>query len=89
MPNADGRREHPRRRNCGSPTSENSENANFGGRRACEVRRIPLPRTLVNRGKNEGRSPTLQPSSYSVSTLGDIIDDSLDHGRGALGVHSS
>jgi hypothetical protein len=30
MPNADGRRELPRRRNSGSPTSENSENANFG-----------------------------------------------------------
>jgi excisionase family DNA binding protein len=29
MPNADGRRDLPRRRNSGSPTSENSENANF------------------------------------------------------------
>jgi hypothetical protein len=41
------------------------------------------PGTRVNRRKNEGRSPMLQPSSYSVSTLGDIIDDSLDRGRGA------
>jgi hypothetical protein len=54
-----------------------------------EVLRIYLPRTPVNRGKNEGRSPMLLPSSYSVSTSGDIIDDSLDHVRGALGVHSS
>jgi hypothetical protein len=54
-----------------------------------EVLRIPLPRTPVNRGKIEGLSPMLRPSSYSVSTSGDIIDDSLDHVRGALGVHSS
>jgi hypothetical protein len=31
----------------------------------------------------------LRPLSYSVSNLGDIIDDSLDHVRGALGVHSA
>jgi hypothetical protein len=29
MPNADFRRELPRRRNSGSPTFENSESANF------------------------------------------------------------
>jgi hypothetical protein len=52
--------------------------------RSCKwTSEIPLPRTRVNRGKNEGRSPTLQLSSYSVSTSGDIIDDSLDRGRGA------
>src|SRR5215204_786906 len=53
MPNADGRRELPRRRNSGSPTSENSEKANFGEFRKAEVllRRIPLPRTRVNKGK--------------------------------------
>jgi hypothetical protein len=43
----------------------------------------------VNKGKNEGRSAMLRPLSYSVSNLGDIIDDSLDHVRGALGVHSA
>jgi hypothetical protein len=66
-------------------------NANFVELRKAEVqrRRIHLPRTRVIGGKNEDRSPTLQLSSYSVSTLGDIIDDSLDHGRGALGVHSA
>jgi hypothetical protein len=40
MPNADGRRELPRRRNSGSPTSKNSENANFEELRQREVRRI-------------------------------------------------
>jgi hypothetical protein len=29
MPNADGRRELPRRRNSGSPTSENAQKAKF------------------------------------------------------------
>jgi hypothetical protein len=58
MPNADGRRELPRRRNSGSPTSENSENANFLELRKSEVqlRRIPLPGSRVNKGKREGRS---------------------------------
>ena len=37
MPNADGRRELPRRRNSGSPTSENSENANFVELRIGEI----------------------------------------------------
>jgi hypothetical protein len=31
----------------------------------------------------------LRPLSYSVSTSGDFIDDSLDHVRDPLGVHSS
>jgi hypothetical protein len=51
MPNADARRELPRRRNSGSPTSENSENANFAELRIGEVRTIYLPRTPVHRGK--------------------------------------
>src|SRR5215211_8632529 len=37
MPNADGRRELPRRRNSGNPTSENPQNANFGFRGFSEV----------------------------------------------------
>src|SRR5215207_745439 len=49
MPNADGRRELPRRRNSGSPTSENSESANFIELRKGEVRRIHLPRTRGNK----------------------------------------
>jgi hypothetical protein len=48
MPNADGRRELPRRRNSGSPTSKNSENANFRESPKGEVRRNPIPRTPVN-----------------------------------------
>jgi hypothetical protein len=48
MPNADLRRELPRRRNSGSPTPENSENANFGERRQSEVRRTPRLSTQVN-----------------------------------------
>jgi hypothetical protein len=52
MPNADGRRELPRRRNSGSPTSENSENANFVERRQREVPRIHFPRTSVNTSQN-------------------------------------
>jgi hypothetical protein len=62
--------------------------AKFVERGLDEPGRITLPRTLVNRGENEGLSPMLGPSSYSVSTLGDTIDDSLDHGSGTLGVHS-
>jgi len=36
-------------------------------------RRIFLPRTPENRGKSEGWSVTLRPSSYSVSTLGNSV----------------
>src|SRR5829696_3810546 len=60
MPNADGRRELPRRRNSGSPTSENSENANFVELRYGEVRRIPLPRTRVNKGPGGWRPSELR-----------------------------
>jgi hypothetical protein len=49
MPNADGRRELPRRHNSGSPTPENSESANFIELRKGEVRRIHLPRTRENK----------------------------------------
>jgi hypothetical protein len=49
MPNADFRRELPRRRNSGSPTSENPMYANFSELRYGEVRRIRIPRTPVNR----------------------------------------
>ena len=49
MPNADGRRELPRRRNSGSPNAENSENVNFIELRKGDVRRISLPRTPVNK----------------------------------------
>jgi hypothetical protein len=45
MPNADARRDLPRRRNSGSPTSENSENANFFELRYGELRRIPIMST--------------------------------------------
>jgi hypothetical protein len=40
MPNADGRRELPRRRNSGSPTSENSNSANFVLTEFSEVRYV-------------------------------------------------
>jgi len=63
--------------------------ADFRELRLGEVRRLSLSRIRVNKGKNEGRSPMLRPLSYSVSTSGDIIEDSLDHVRGALGVHSA
>ena len=56
MPNADGRRELPRRRNCGSPTSENPMYANFSELRYGEVRRIPILRTPVNKGMKMGQS---------------------------------
>jgi hypothetical protein len=46
MPNADGRRELPRRRNSGSPTSENSENANFVELRKAEVQPWIIPTAL-------------------------------------------
>ena len=54
-----------------------------------ELRRLSLSRIRVNWGKDESRSPVLRSLSYSVSTSGDFMDDSLDHVRGALGVHSS
>ena len=43
MPNADVRRELPRRRNSGSPTSENSENANLVDLCYGEVHHSPGP----------------------------------------------
>ena len=43
MPNADLRRELPRRRNSGSPTSENSENANFALMEFSKVRACSTP----------------------------------------------
>jgi len=51
MPNAFGRRELPRRRNSGSPTSENSENANFLELRNAEVQHSPTP---IGQGRQRG-----------------------------------
>src|ERR671910_1599802 len=48
MPNADFRRELPRRRNSGSPTSENSKNANILELRHGEVRRNPERRSSTS-----------------------------------------
>jgi hypothetical protein len=69
MPNADGRREHPRRRNCGSPTSENSENANFGELRKAEVQTAENLKcgqysqaTGVYSATSRGRYPYSSPS---------------------------
>ena len=42
--------------------------ANFVELHACEVPRIPLPRTRVNKGKNKGRSQRLRP--FEVIDLG-------------------
>src|SRR5215208_4218179 len=38
-----------------SPTAENAQTANFGEFYEGEVRRIPIPRTQVNKGKRKGR----------------------------------
>src|SRR5215207_3653108 len=47
--------------------------ANFGGLRTREVRRIPLPRTLVNKGKKKGRIrcewPDLPDSAHVLRLL--------------------
>jgi hypothetical protein len=67
MPNADFRRELPRRRNSGSPTSENPMYANFSELRYGEVRRIPIPRTSVNKGrKKRERVEALAASTLSA-----------------------
>jgi hypothetical protein len=56
------------RRTPFSRTSENPQNANFVEFYKGEVRRIPIPRTTVNKGKKKGRS-------YDAPALG--LMDSL------------
>src|SRR5918995_22733 len=65
MPNADFRRELPRRRNSGSPTSENSENANFLELRKGEVRRILFPRRSCMRARRDVHPKMATPQSLN------------------------
>jgi hypothetical protein len=47
-------------------TSENSVYANFAESPKGELRRIPIPRTSVNKGKRKGRGYSPQPSLSRV-----------------------
>jgi hypothetical protein len=49
-------------------SSQNSAYANFGELRQSELRRIPIPRTSVNRGTGE-------PPSARVGTFRDVPSD--------------
>ena len=42
--------------------------ANFAERTLCEVRRIPIARTRVNKGKRKGGAPTNAPPLPTLSS---------------------
>src|SRR5215218_6599334 len=58
---------------CRVWSSENSMHANFSELRQCEVRRIHLPRTRVNKGKKEGRSPSDARTPAWWFSLSDVV----------------
>src|SRR5215213_7507234 len=54
-------------------SSENDQNANFGEFYECEVRRIPIPRTPVNKGKKR-RAGVCKPRPSTCAIPERLVD---------------